>query len=165
MYTPSDNQIIVGSADMMVSKDASATLVTYAVGSGVGVTFYDPVARVGGLFHAKLPDSTRCPDRSATQPWFFVDTGLAEMLQAAYALGAVKQRLVVKFAGGAEILDVSKVFNTGYRNIAAVTTFLARNTMRLHASNTGGRDSRTVRLGLATGAVMLDIPCKNSVNL
>ena len=123
------------------------------------------MAKVGGLLHAMLPDSTRNMHRAAAHPFMFVDTALPAMFHAVYALGALKRRLVVKLAGGAEFLDENKVFNIGDQNITAVLTLLARNAVKLEASATGGRHSRTVRLDLAMGAVTLDIPGRRPVSL
>jgi chemotaxis protein CheD len=152
--------LIVGMGDMLVSNDASANLVTYSLGSCVGVVIYDPVVKAGGLLHAMLPDSTINLDRAAKRPFMFVDTGLPAMFHGVYALGGVKRRLVVKFAGGAEFLDEKKIFNIGQRNIQAVAAMLARNGVQPAAHETGGRESRTVRLDLGTGKVTLDIPGK-----
>lgn len=52
------NKRIVGVGDMIVSNDPEDIIVTYALGSCLGVVIYDPVANVGGMLHAMLPDST-----------------------------------------------------------------------------------------------------------
>ena len=49
--------IIVGVSDMKVSNDANASLITYSLGSCIGVVIYDPAVKVGGLLHFMLPDS------------------------------------------------------------------------------------------------------------
>jgi len=146
--------------DMLVSNDASAQLVTYSLGSCVGVSIYDPVAKVGGLLHAMLPSSSINLDRAAARPFMFVDTGLPAMFHAVYALGGLKHRLIVKLVGGAEFLDEKKVFNIGQRNVEATRAMLERNSVSLQASETGGRESRTVKLDLANGNFTLDIPGK-----
>lgn len=157
---PPKKNLIVGMGDMLVSNDVSAQLVTYSLGSCVGVAIYDPIAKVGGLLHAMLPDSTINPDRAVSRPYMFVDTGLPAMFHAAYALGGLKHRMVVKFCGGAEFLDEKKIFQIGKRNIEATLAMLVRNGVKVVASETGGHESRTVRLDLATGGFTLDIPGK-----
>lgn len=158
-------QLIVGMGDMLTSNDTTANLVTYSLGSCVGVTIYDPVAKVGGLLHAMLPDSTINAERAGTRPYMFVDTGLPAMFHAVYALGGLKHRLVIKFAGGAEFLDEKKIFRIGQRNVETTLAMLARNGVNVAASETGGRESRTVRLDLSTGNFTLDIPGKKAVLL
>jgi chemotaxis protein CheD len=152
--------LIVGMGDMLVSNDVTAQLVTYSLGSCVGVAIYDPIAKVGGLLHAMLPDSTINPDRAEARPYMFVDTGLPAMFHAVYALGGAKMRMQVRFCGGAEFLDEKKIFQIGKRNIEATLAMLARNGVKVIASETGGHESRTVKLDLANGAFLLDIPGK-----
>lgn len=146
--------------DMLVSNDTSAQLVTYSLGSCVGITIYDPIAKVGGLLHAMLPDSTINADRAASRPFMFVDTGLPAMFHAVYALGGSKLRMTVKFCGGAQFLDEKKIFKIGERNVAATIAMLARNGVKVIASETGGHESRTLRMDLVNGNVTVDIPGK-----
>jgi len=153
-------QLIVGMGDMLTSNDSTANLVTYSLGSCVGVYAYDPAAKVGGLLHAMLPDSTINADRAAARPFMFVDQGLPAMFHAIYALGGLKHRLIVKLAGGAEFLDEKKIFRIGERNVQATLALLERNGVRLNASETGGRESRTVRLDLSNGNFTLELPGK-----
>ncbi len=157
---PPKKQLVIGMGDMLASNDASSQLVTYSLGSCVGIAIYDPAAKVGGLLHAMLPDSTINPDRAAARPYMFVDSGLPAMFHAVYALGGAKSRMIIKFCGGAQFLDEKKIFKIGERNIEATITMLARNGVRIAASETGGHESRTVRLDLANGNFTLDIPGK-----
>lgn len=157
--------LIVGVGDMLASNDPQAHLVTYSLGSCVGVVVYDPVAKVGGLLHAMLPDSTINAERAASRPYMFVDTGLPALFHAVYALGGLKLRLIIKLAGGAEFLDEKKLFNIGQRNVETVLALLARNNAPLHARETGGHEGRTVRLDLATGNLTLDMPGKKTFSI
>lgn len=162
---PPKKSLVVGMGDMLVSNDSSAQLITYSLGSCVGVVIYDPIVRIGGMLHAMLPDSTINAERASSRPNMFVDTGLPSMFHAVYALGGLKHRLVVKMAGGAEFLDQNKVFNIGHRNVEAVVAMLARNSVQLEAKATGGYESRTMRLDLQTGAVTLSTPGKPTTTL
>lgn len=157
--------LIVGVGDMLTSNDSTAVLVTYSLGSCVGVAVYDAVTKVGGLLHAMLPDSSINAERAESRPYMFVDTGLPAMFHAIYALGGVKPRLSIRLAGGAELLDEKRVFNIGNRNVDMVVAMLARNGVKLLAQETGGRESRTMRLDLATGKVTLDMPGKITLTL
>lgn len=150
--------IVVGMGEMCVSDDAGATLVTYSLGSCVGVAVYDPVEQIGGLLHAMLPDSQINPDRARQKPAMFVDTGLMGLFHAAYALGAERERLTIRIAGGAQFLDPNHVFDIGRRNISSLLTMLARNGLKPAASACGGSHSRTLRMELSTGQIRLDYP-------
>ena len=94
---------VVGIGEVIVSDDPHDTIVTYALGSCLGVVIYDPVARVGGMLHAMLPESSLSPEKAAVQPGRFVDTGVPHLFRACYRLGASKERLIVKVAGGAAL--------------------------------------------------------------
>jgi len=148
----------VGVADMVVSNDASAELVTYSLGSCLGITIYDPVKKIGGLFHVMLPDSTIDSVKAAGVPFMFMDTGLPRLFHAAYNLGADRSRLSVKVAGGAQLLDERGVFNIGGRNFQALTDLIARNGLVIHSQDVGGMSSRTLRLDLANGNVTIKSP-------
>ena len=50
--------IKVGMADLNVCKTPEA-LTTLGLGSCIGACIYDPVAKIAGLVHYMLPDSTR----------------------------------------------------------------------------------------------------------
>ena len=150
--------IIVGIAEMEVCADPEASLVTYSLGSCLGVVIYDPVVRVGGMLHAMLPESDSGkfgPNKSA---YAFVDSGVPLLFRSAYKLGAEKRRIVVKVAGGSELLDEDRYFGIGHRNFETLTHLLAKNGVRLSAHSVGGKVSRTVRLELATGKVSICIP-------
>ncbi len=90
---------MVGVADMKVSRQPEEVLVTHALGSCLGVAVYDPVARVGGILHFMLPDSSLDPAKGQSHPHMFADTGLPQLFRECYRLGAQKSRLRVKVAG------------------------------------------------------------------
>jgi len=150
--------LVVGVADMVVSNDRSAELATYSLGSCLGITIYDPVKKIGGLFHVMLPESKIDSAKGARFPFMFMDTGLPRLFHAAYNLGADRSRLVIKVAGGAQLLDERGVFNIGHRNFRALTDLIAHNGLSIHAQDVGGMSSRTVRLDLANGNVTIKSP-------
>ena len=47
--------ITVDISGMRISETPDDVLVTYSLGSCVGLTLYDPVAKVGGMIHCMLP--------------------------------------------------------------------------------------------------------------
>lgn len=155
---PPKKTLVVGVADMVASNDSGADLVTYSLGSCLGITVYDPVSKIGGMLHIMLPDSTIDPIKAANSPFMFVDSGVPRLFQAAYNLGADRRRLVVKAAGGSQFLDREGVFNIGQRNYAALTNILARNGWSLRAQDVGGVQSRTLRLELSTGKISVSRP-------
>jgi chemotaxis protein CheD len=157
--------LVVRVADMVASNDPGAELVTYSLGSCLGVTVYDPVKKAGGLLHLMLPNSAINPRRAEAEPYMFVDTGVPRLFKAVYSLGGERSRVIVKVAGGAEFLDPNRVFNIGERNYEQLRALLARNGYAIHAADVGGTCSRTMRLDLASGRVTLSSPGFNPYDL
>lgn len=151
---------VVGIAAMHVSADPDDRLVTYALGSCLGVSIYDPVVRVGGLLHLMLPDSQLDAAKAHSNPCMFADTGVPLLFRTAYALGAQKHRIVVKVAGGATaaISDSDDHFQIGKRNIGMLRKLLWKNGVLLAAEDVGGSQvSRTMSLTLSSGDVHLRV--------
>ncbi len=146
-------RLVIGVADLVVSADPAATLVTFALGSCIGVTVFDPVAKVGGMLHFMLPQSTLSEEKAKSNPAMFADTGVPMLFNKAYELGAKKERLVVCAAGGAEILDDQGHFKIGSRNRTILRKLFWKNNVLLAADETGGSISRTLFLRMETGAV------------
>ena len=159
---PPRKTLVVGVADMVVSNDPAAELVTYSLGSCLGITVYDPVKKVGGLLHVMLPDSKIDPIKAVQAPFMFVDTGVPRLFQAVYNLGGERSRVVAKVAGGAQLLDEQGVFNIGERNHRALTGLLARNGYAIQARDVGGVASRTLRMDMTTGKVAIKSPGSNA---
>ncbi len=147
-------RVTLGLAEFAASADPEATFITYALGSCLGITLYDPVARVGGLLHVMLPSSKVDSAKSKTRPGMFVDTGLPHLFHAAYKLGAVKSRLIVKVAGGATRLK-NETQRIAARNIAAARKILWQNSVLITAADTGGTAPRTLSLQLADGETII----------
>lgn len=154
----SKKSLVVGVADMVASNDPSAELVTYSLGSCLGVTVYDPLKKAGGLLHLMLPDSTINLEKATAEPYMFVDTGVPRLFKAVYSLGGDRSRVVVKVAGGAQFFDSQGSFNIGERNCLALQALLARNGHSIHAQDVGGTSSRTLRLDLSNGIVSISSP-------
>lgn len=140
---------------MGVSRDQQSGLITYSLGSCIGVAIYDPVAGVGGLLHYMLPESQIDLQKAQKNPFMFADTGIPMLFKEAYRVGASKSRIIVKVAGGSQILDDSGFFNIGKRNYMALRKILWKNNVLIKAEDVGGQVSRTVRMDLATGKVFL----------
>jgi Chemotaxis protein; stimulates methylation of MCP proteins len=151
------SRLVVGVADQLVTADANARLVTYALGSCLGVVVHDPVARVGGMLHVMLPESSIDADKAAANPAMFVDTGVPRLFHEAYRLGATKSRLVVKVAGGAAVQGRSDMFEIGKRNMIALRRILWQNGVMIARHDVGGALSRTMTLDVATGEVTLRV--------
>lgn len=146
--------LIVNISDMKLSTNPWDVIVTYSLGSCLGVVAYDPKVRVGGLVHCLLPNASAARDKARKNPFMFVNTGVAMMVRQLMENGAEKERLIFKAAGGANMRN-DTLFNTGLRNFQALEKLLSRNHVKLAASDVGGTIPRTLFLHLETGRVVV----------
>jgi chemotaxis protein CheD len=146
---------VVGVADMKVSGAEGDMLVTHALGSCLGLTVFDPVARVAGMLHAMLPVSKLNPEKAASNPHMFVDTGVPALFSAFYAAGGQKKRAVIKAAGCGEPLQAGGMFKVGSRNFTMLKRLLWKNSLLLAESDVGETHSRTLHLDVASGQLMV----------
>jgi chemotaxis protein CheD len=142
---------VLGISEIQVSKTPGDILVTYSLGSCIGLTVHDPIAKVGGMIHYMLPLSKIAPDKAKAKPGMFADTGVPFLLKKVLDMGGVKDRLIVKAAGGSELMDQNKVFNIGERNYLVLRKLLWKNNILINAEDVGGNFSRTLRLEIDTG--------------
>ena len=144
-----NEKITVGIADMKMAKGAGI-LITYALGSCIGLCFEDPGLRLGALLHIMLPMNMEAGRKNAFK---YADTGIRETLRQMTARGALKSRITVKIAGGAKMFDVTggSLGNIGQRNIESVHTILKQEGIRLMAEDCGGTVARTLLFDVASG--------------
>ena len=150
---PGTRTIVVGVSEMAISSDPAETLATYALGSCVGVTVYDPIRRVGGMIHCLLPLSGADRRQAERAPCMFVDTGFPLFLQALFDRGVRRDSAEVVVAGASTCMDEKGFFRIGERNLAILRRILWKNGILIAAEETGGRATRSVWLDMATGAV------------
>jgi chemotaxis protein CheD len=148
---------VVGIGQLVLSADPRETIITYALGSCLGVTAYDRVARVGALVHVQLPMTPAHAEEAAQWPAKFVETGVAQMFRDLYARGARKERVELRVAGGARTTGeaVDECFEIGRRNIVALKKVLWQNGVLLKAHDVGGTAFRTISLRIDDGMVVL----------
>lgn len=153
------NRMIVGVGDMAVTDKTDQLIVTYALGSCLGLVIYDPVAKVGGLLHAMLPDSSIHKNKTGDEfnPSKFVNTGIPLLFKTAYKLGADKKRMKVKMAGCSQLMDDTGFFNIGKRNYAAARKLLWKNNVMIAAEHCDQSDSVTLMLNIDTGETIMRI--------
>jgi chemotaxis protein CheD len=153
-------KITVGVADMKVSNDPESVLVTYSLGSCIGIAVYDPAVKVAGMLHFMLPDSSLDPAKARSKPFMFADTGIPPLFKEAYKLGARKQRMRIIVVGGSQVLDQQGFFNIGKRNHMAVRKIFWKNKAMVSYEDVGGNVNRTVRLAVKDGSCWLKVSGK-----
>ena len=147
--------LMVGLGEVKTSQDPEEVLTCLGLGSCIGVCMYDPVAKIAGMAHIVLPSSDGRPERTGGK---YADTGIPMLLEMILKRGAIKSRVVVKIAGGAQISKakgLGDAFQIGERNNDAVRAILDANFMKIKGSDTGGHHGRTLRFYLDTGQTLV----------
>ncbi|MEA3227088.1 MAG: chemotaxis protein CheD, partial [Planctomycetota bacterium] len=112
----SKRRIIINVSDAKVSGNPSDMLVTYSLGSCIGVCLYDPATNIGGMLHYQLPNSKIDSEKAKSAPFMFADTGMEILVEKLISMGASKKRMRIKIAGGASMNTGPKGFDIGKRN-------------------------------------------------
>ena len=143
------NKLTIGIADMKMAK-GEGVLVTYALGSCIGICLHDPVLKLGALVHIMLPLNMEAGRKN---PLKYADTGIRETLHQMELKGAVRTRITAKIAGGAKMFEDNggSMGNIGQRNIESVRMVLRREKIRLLKEDVGGGVARTLLFDVNSG--------------
>ena len=135
------NKLTIGIADMKMARN-EGVLITYALGSCIGICLYDPFIRLGALVHIMLPINM---ETNRTSPLKYADTGIRLTLSKMEQMGARRAHIVAKIAGNGSL------GNIGQRNIDSVHHVLQQERIRLLREDVGGSTARTLLFDVATG--------------
>lgn len=135
---------VVGISDYQIAKGKDV-LVTYALGSCIGICLYDAGLQLGGLSHIMLPSSRQSNRQEEISK--FADTAIPAMLERLEDSGGRKRLIQAKIAGGAQMFATtgdSCIANIGRRNLEAVKECLEKLRIPIVAEDTGKNYGRTV---------------------
>ncbi|MCH5324023.1 MAG: chemotaxis protein CheD [Eubacterium sp.] len=136
------SKITVGISDQKLCRSPDE-LVTYALGSCVGICLADIQAGIAGMAHIMLPDSGAVPGDG--NRFKFADTAIKLLYDSMVAEGAQPSRITAKIAGGANMFGGStSLMNIGGRNIEAVRDNLNKLGIPILAEDVGLNYGRTV---------------------
>ncbi len=147
--------ITVGIADMKYTRN-EGVLITYALGSCVGVCLYDPVVKVAAMVHVMLP--IKLDGSNDSNVYKFANTGILATVKKMEAFGAVKKRITAKIAGGAKMFDIPSegtFGNIGLRNIESVKQVLKSEKIPIVGEDVGGNYARTLLFDSSNGVGIL----------
>jgi chemotaxis protein CheD len=156
--SPTASKIVVDMADVKTTDKPFGKISTSILGACGAVTIYDAEAHVGGVLHFLLPEAKINPQRALANPYMFADTGIPMLFRRAYKLGAVKERIVCRLAGGCNVMDPENTFNIGLRNQTVAEEVLTRNGVTIAGRYLGSLDGMTVNLYLENGQVTICHP-------
>lgn len=147
----------VGVADLKISDESADMLITYALGSCLGITVYDFRKKRGGLLHCMMPESSIDTNKAAANPYLYVDSGMKAMMNTFYQKGSRKSDLIIKVAGGSssKMNQEEDFFQIGRRNFVSLRKYLWNEGLMLKAYDVGGYGSRTVTLELESGKMLI----------
>ena len=143
------DKLVIGIADMKMAK-GQGMLVTYALGSCIGICLHDPAIKLGALVHIMLPVNM---ETGRKNPMKYGDTGIRETLKQMEAKGASRNRITAKIAGGAKMFEdgCGSLGNIGQRNIESVRMNLKKEGIRLLKEDVGGSVARTLLFDVNSG--------------
>ena len=148
------DKLIVGIADMKMTATGEK-LITYALGSCIGICFYEPRAKVAALLHIMLPLNM---ETGRKNPFKYADTGIRQTLREMELRGANRAVITAKIAGGARMFELSGsggIGNIGQRNGESVHQILRMEHVRLTWEDVGGTIARTMEFDGATGTGLI----------
>ncbi|MCI2107031.1 MAG: chemotaxis protein CheD [Intestinimonas sp.] len=145
----SEKKLIVGIADMKLGQNGEK-LITYALGSCIGICLYDSQIKLAALIHIMLPLNMEAGRKNTFK---YADTGIRETLRQMEIRGARRMGITAKIAGGAKMFAVSGgiIGSVGQRNSESVHQVLKREGIRLAWEDVGGTVARTMEFDSATG--------------
>jgi chemotaxis protein CheD len=144
--------VVIGISDMNVVKGGDS-IVTYALGSCVGIALYDSARKIAGLAHVLMPSSKEIRDPNINV-MKYADTAIPELVKRMGRAGASQYSIVAKLAGGAQMFllgNASPHFNIGERNVNSARETLQKLGIRIVAQDVGSNYGRTVELFAADG--------------
>jgi len=144
-----ENMVVVGISDMKITCVPNL-LITYALGSCVGICLYDYGTKIAGLSHILLPESQIYSGELNIMK--YADTAIVELIRLMVHSGASQSRLTAKIAGGAQMFASSHI-KIGQRNVEAVTVELQRLNIKIISNDTGDTYGRTLLFDPQNGAV------------
>lgn len=146
------NRVVVGIGEWSILK-IDGVLVCLGLGSCVGIALYDTGKRIGGLVHVLLPISQ---NSDSSNPTKFADTGIPFLLDEMIRLGASRQSIVAKIAGGSQMFSIKgreDKINIGARNVEVTKDTLKKLGIPLIGEDTGGNFGRTMEFFVSTGII------------
>lgn len=143
--------LTIGIAEMGVVKDDDV-LITYALGSCIGVCLYDANIKLAGMVHVMLP--TAPADGPGKAIGRYADTGIPALVSSMESKGSMRSRLKAKIAGGAKMFTIpgdSVVGNIGDRNIQEVKKVLGSLRIPIVGEDVGLDYARTMSFNASDG--------------
>lgn len=154
-------EIIVKMGEIELTTRVGTVLKTPGLGSGIGFAVYDQKSRMAGMAHIVLPDSgiVYAPQEEEN-PGKYANISIPALLGKMLSLGAKKEDIIIKIAGGAQMFykeDEFSPMNIGQRNISAVYKAVEDLGLTIAYADVGGNKGRIIKLNVYSGTFYLTI--------
>lgn len=137
--------IMVGMAEIKLTRSPDDILIALGLGSCIAICAYEPHARIAGMAHVVLPESSGIQ----TSAGKYADTAIPLLLENLVKQGATAYRIRVAIVGGAQLFGFNGNgvrLEVGTRNAQAVKAALEAAKLSIVATDIGGSAGRTVQL-------------------
>lgn len=149
-------------SQMKFSNDPDDLIITYSLGSCIGISLYDAEEQVGGLLHFQLPDSKSYSSNNHDNPYVFADMAIPAFFDEAFKRGAKKDQIKTVIAGGSDMMGSKGNFDIGKRNVLATKKILFNNNIDIKYIDVGGNFLRTMKLFIRTGSTHIITPTRKT---
>lgn len=144
-------KIIVGIAEGKIAR-GDQMLISYALGSCVGICLYDWKNHIAGMAHIILPGRSNSVNQK--NAYKFADDGVRTLIHEMESRGAQHSKIIAKISGGARMFQTQGVrWEIGEQNVRAVKETLLEEHVRIVAEDTGKNYGRTVTFYASDGRV------------
>ena len=154
----------VAMGEVAVSNEEEAMLESF-VGSCVAFCLYDPNAKIAGMAHIVLPDSSQAHTSSNFSPsGKYADQAVETLVKMMNRKGGNVKRFRAKMAGGANMFTHESgisLFDIGKRNAEALRKILKEKKIPLIAEDIGLNHGRRIKFSIKSGEVI--VSSKNNV--
>lgn len=138
----------VFSGDCYSTNTPGEMLVTI-LGSCISACIRDPIAKVGGMNHFLLPNSSNLGDSPARYGAYAMEKLINDLLKK----GAQKSRMEVKIFGGGNVIKSGAMI--GDKNVKFIRDYLKLEGLRIDQEDLGGTSPRRIHYYPDSGKVMM----------
>ena len=157
MITQATEPVELG--DIKVSRSPLAVFVAAHVATGVIVTVYDQMNKVGGIAHVVMPESTLTVNLEEEAPGKYANLAVPALIEAFVAEGGQLATTIVKTTGGSQLFNFGggggNVLNIGARNASAIMTAMTKHGLAIVKADIGGNKARNIKFSIAHGELVV----------
>lgn len=144
--------IVIGMAEMAIVKEPES-IITYGLGSCVGLVLYDRINKIAGMVHIVLAENNKMAREINVAK--FADTAVDALLLNMVKKGANRSSIIAKMAGGAHMFanmtNNNPILNVGEKNVKVTKERLLKLNIPLISEDVFGSSGRTVEFFPSTG--------------